>query len=356
MKAVTVVPGRKGTLQLRDLSVPTPGQGQLLLKVKRVGVCGTDMDIIAGFYGEAQKGWDFLVLGHESLSTVEESGPGVEGFEKGDLVVPTVRRACPENCLNCRSAESDMCVTGHYSEHGIKGLNGFASEFAITDSGYVVKLPSSLAEHGVLLEPLTIVEKGVRQTYVMQNARMKWEPRRAIVLGSGPVGLLAAAVLRLRGLQVDTVARKPEDSLKARLASSMGARYIDATQTPISSLGSEYDLVLECTGSAQVALEAQGLVNVNGVVSYVGIYDSKMATEDAGKVFSNLVLGNRLQFGSVNANISYFRKGVDDLVTMAKTWNGLLGRFITNVVPVGRAAEAYSPRGEDQVKTIIDFR
>jgi threonine dehydrogenase-like Zn-dependent dehydrogenase len=321
----------------------------------RIGVCGTDTDIISGFYGEAPTGSPYLIIGHESLSRVEETGPGIRGFKKGDLVVPTVRRNCAENCLNCRNGESDMCLTGHYKEHGIKGLHGFASEFAITDSRFVVKLPEALSEVGVLLEPLTIVEKGINQIFLMQQARMKWKPAKALVLGAGAVGLLATALLQLRGLAVCTVARKPPESTKAKLVVSTGAGYVDAERTPLSSMENRFDIVFEATGASSVALEAQNLCDANGVVSFVGIYRSKVATEDAGKVFTNLVLGNRLYFGSVNANISYFRQGVGDLVRIRRRWNGFLERIITEEIPVSEWERAYSPRGEDDVKTVLRF-
>ena len=332
-----------------------PKKGELLLRVQQVGVCGTDMDIVNGFYGEPPTGSKYLVLGHESLSRVAEVGPGCRGFKKGDLVVPTVRRNCPENCLNCRSGESDMCLTGHYKEHGIKGLHGFASELAVSDSRFVTKLPESLSEVGVLLEPLTIVEKGIGQAFIIQNSRMKWRPKSALVLGSGPVGLLATALLGLMGLSVTTVARKLADSPKARLAASTGADYIDVEETPLSSLEDKFDLVFEATGSTSVALEAQNLCSTNGVVSFVGIYKSEAETEDAGKVFTNLVLGNRVFFGSVNANISYFRRGARDLVRIRKKWRGFLEGIITDRIPLPRAEIAYGPKGESSVKTILDI-
>jgi len=325
------------------------------LRVLRGGVCGTDMDVISGFYGEAPVGSPYLILGHESLSRVEDVGPGVRGFKKGDLVVPTVRRNCTENCLNCRNGESDMCLTGNYKEHGIKELHGFASEFAVTDSRFVVRLPEALSEVGVLLEPLTIVEKGINQIFLLQHARMKWKPTKALVLGAGPVGLLATALLRLRGLQVSTVATKPPDSLKAKLVSSTGGIYVDSERTPLSSMENRFDIVFEATGAPSVALEAQNLCEANGVVSFVGIYRSKVATEDAGKVFTNLVLGNRLYFGSVNANITYFRQGVQDLVNIRRSWKDFLERIITERVSVSGWEKAYSPKGEEDVKTILQF-
>jgi threonine dehydrogenase-like Zn-dependent dehydrogenase len=350
-----VTPGIRGSVSLKDVPDPVPKTGQLLLKVQKVGICGTDMDIVNGFYGEAPVGSPYLIVGHESLSRVERAGPGCEGFKEGDLVVPTVRRGCPENCLNCRSGESDMCLSGHYKEHGIKGLHGFASEFALSDSQYVVKLPESLSEVGVLLEPLTIVEKGIEQAYRIQNARMKWKPNTALVLGSGPVGLLATAVLRQIGLDVTTVARKPADTPKAKLAASIGATYIDVQNKPLASMDGKFDLVFEATGSTAVALEAQNLCGTNGVVSYVGIYKSQTGSEDAGKVFTNLVLGNRVYFGSVNANISYFSKGGMDLLNITKRWGGFLEKMLTNRVPLEEAESAYHPKGDEDVKTILEI-
>ena len=355
MKAITVVPRAPGSLTLKDVPDPEPKAGELLLRVQRVGVCGTDMDIVSGFYGEAPPSSPYLVIGHESLSRVEAVGPEVEGFQKGDLVVPTVRRDCHEECLNCRNGESDMCLTGHYREHGIKGLHGFASQLAVTDARFVVKLPEPLSEAGVLLEPLTIVEKGVNQAFKIQRARMRWEPRTALVLGSGPVGLLATALLRLKGLEVTTVARKKPESLKARLAAATGATYADVGETPLASMEGRFDIVFEATGSASVALEAQNLSGINGIVSFIGIYRSKVTEEDAGRVFTNLVLGNRVYFGSVNANISYFRQGATDLVNIDERFSGLLGRIITDRVPLEEWEKAYSGKGEDSIKTVLQL-
>lgn len=354
MKAITVVPGTEHSLSLRDVPDPVPERGELLLRVQKVGVCGTDEDIVNGFYGEPPPGSPYLILGHESLSRVQEAEPD-SGFKKGDLVVPTVRRNCPENCLNCRSGESDMCLTGHYKEHGIKGLHGFASELAVSDSHFVVKLPESLSEVGVLLEPLTIVEKGIGQSFIIQNSRMKWHSKNALVLGSGPVGLLATALLGLMGLSVTTVARRPADSPKARLATSTGATYVNVGDTPLSAMEDRFDLVFEATGSTSVAMEAQNLCGTNGVVSFVGIYKPQAETEDAGKVFTNLVLGNRVYFGSVNANISYFQRGAGDLVRIREKWGGFLEGIMTDRVPLAKAESAYGPKGEKSVKTILQM-
>jgi threonine dehydrogenase-like Zn-dependent dehydrogenase len=191
----------------------------------------------------------------------------------------------------------------------------------------------------------------------MQESRMMvWEPRSAMVLGAGPVGLLATAILRLRGLEVHTVATRSKESLKARLVEQTGARYINSKETPLNTLEDRYDLVLEATGNTSVALEAQNLASVNGIVSYLGIYKQEQATEDAGKVFTNLVLGNRVLLGSVNANKTYFLTGAKDLTRIKRKWSDFLKRIITKRADAGDLSEAYAPVGEEGIKTVIQFR
>jgi threonine dehydrogenase-like Zn-dependent dehydrogenase len=356
MKAVAVTPHKPNTLRTVDQDIPTPRPNEILLDVQKVGVCGTDRDIIAGFYGEAPQGSDYLVIGHESLSRVAGIGSKVKGFRKGELVVPTVRRNCPENCLNCSSGESDMCLTGHYKEHGIKGLHGFAREFAVSDSKFVVKLPESLSEVGILLEPLTIVEKGLTQAYEIQQSRMKWKPKDALVLGAGPVGLLATALLRLKGWNVHAVARRTKESLKARLVEQTGATYVNARETPLKTLEKRFHLVFEITGNPSVALEAQRLLGVNGIVSFLGVYKEKQLAEDAGKIFTDLVLGNGVYFGSVNANKRYFVQGAKDLQRIMKEWKGFLENMITRRGTIEDLDQAYSAEDEEEIKTIIELK
>ncbi len=355
MKAITVTPGKGSSLRLLETGVPVPGAGEVLLKVLKVGVCGTDRDIVSGFYGTPPDGERDLIIGHESLCRVEDFGEDVSGLKQGELVVPTVRRNCTENCQNCSNGQSDMCLTGNYREHGIKRLHGFAREFATTDSGFVVGVDESLSEVGVLLEPLSIAEKGIEQAFVIQSQRMKWNPTDAIVLGAGAVGILATCILRIRGLEVRTVATRPLDSLKAKLVLQTGAEYVDAKETHLASLENSCDLLIEATGNADVALQAQDLIRTAGIASYLGIYRDKILSEDAGRIFTGLVLGNRVHFGSVNANKRYFGAGAEDLVKARLRWPGLLEAMITRRVPADAALGAYSAEGEDDLKTVVEF-
>jgi glucose 1-dehydrogenase len=351
VKAVAVTPGKAGSVRLSDVPRPTILTGQALLRTNKIGICGTDLEIIQGSYGEAPPGADYLILGHECFATVEEATRNSAGIQKGDLVVPTVRR--PDDCLNCQSGESDMCLTGKYKEHGIKGLHGFCSEYSVSDINFLVPVPPELSDVAVLLEPTSVAEKGVFQTFKIQE-RMIWKPQTALVLGTGPVGLLTVLLLRIRGLDVTAVATRPKDSLKARLVEKIGGTYVNAEDQPITGLG-KFDLIMEETGVASLAAQAQGLLNNNGVFCLLGIYRPNLSTQDIGHSYDDIVLGNKITFGSVNANKRYFVRGIEDFKTIQQRFPGVLKSLFTKIVGLSDYSQAYSPT-KDDIKSVIDFQ
>src|SRR5919112_6138104 len=190
MKAVAVFPGKQDSIHLTDL--PEPGVGGVpdgrgvLVEVLRVGVDGTDQEINAAEYGAAPEGYDFLVTGHESFGRVLEVGPNVRGLEPGDYVTATVRR--PGNSIYDRIGAYDMTTDETYYERGINLLHGFLTERYVDNSEYIVKVPNALAEIGVLLEPVSVVEKGVEQAYEIQRRLGVWRPVRAAIIGAGSLG------------------------------------------------------------------------------------------------------------------------------------------------------------------------
>lgn len=351
MRALVITPGVKDSIKLAQIDQPVPTASQALLRVREIGVCGTDMDLNQGFYGEAPRGSSYLVTGHESLSTIEAIPKNNQGVSNGDLVVPTVRR--PDTCINCQHGESDMCLTGNYKEHGIKGLHGFGSDYAVSDINFLVKVPTELADVAVLLEPLSVGEKGVYQAFKIQE-RMLWKPTRALILGAGPVGLLTAYLLRLKGLDVVVTATRSRDSVKARLAQSVGAAYVNTIEQPLQTLG-KFDLIMEETGSAQVAMQATGMLNTNGIMCFLGIYAPTEAPEDIGSFYKDVVLGNKTFFGSVNANIHYFQMGLKDLAEIQKQFPGVLRDTISMRILPEDFQKAYTPN-KDNIKTVIRFQ
>jgi threonine dehydrogenase-like Zn-dependent dehydrogenase len=250
VKALTVIPGTKDSLQLRDVAEPERAEGQVLVETLAVGLCGTDIEITAGEYGEAPDGAPFLVLGHENLGRVLEA-PGSSGLNAGDLVVGIVRRPDPVPCPACAAGQWDMCRNGRYTEHGIKGLHGFARERYRADPDALVRLPPSLADVGVLLEPTTIVAKAWQHIDAI-GSRAFFEPQTAVVTGAGPVGLLAALLGVQRGLDVH-VFDKVTSGPKPQLVRDLGATYHSESLT---RSGVKADVLVECTGVPSVVIQS----------------------------------------------------------------------------------------------------
>ena len=353
MQAVAVTPLRAQSARLVTMPVPAAQPGRLVMRVLEVGIDGTDTEINNAQYGEAPPGYDFLVIGHEALSRVEAIGDGVTGFAAGELVVATVRR--PDGCINCHAGESDMCLTGGYTERGIKGAHGYMAELYDEVPDFLVKIPPALRPFAVLLEPLSIVEKAIFQAWKIQE-RMVWAPKRAVILGAGTIGVLAAVLLRLRGLEVHVYATTPEDDDRARLIGSLGAAYHDVHRHPIAHLADELgqiDFILEATGVSSVAFEAAGAVGVNGVVCLVGVSGGTGQIQIPGDVLNlRLVLGNRLVFGSVNANRRYFEMGVRHFQDGEGRWPGIFEKLITRRVPFKDFRSALDRRPTD-IKTLL---
>jgi len=354
MKAVIAEPPKRNSVKLIEVPKPIPKRREVLLKTFCVGIDGTDREINEGIYGTPPKGFDYIVLGHEAIARVQEIGDQVKGFSEGDLVVPTVRRPCEENCLNCRIGETDMCLTGNYFEHGIYRLHGFASEYAVSDADFLVKIPPKLEDVAVLLEPLSIAEKAVSQSFKIQQ-RIKWQPKKAFIVGAGPLGLLATMILRLKGLQVYAAATREEESLKAEIVRSVGGTYVNVRETPIGTLQERFDIVIEATGRVEPALETLNLLRPNSVMCFLGVYREKKACQEFGKVLTNVVLGNRLMFGSVSSNKTHFEMGIKGMLEIRNQYGNVLDRLITKRLYSTDFEQAFKPEKED-IKTVVYFK
>jgi len=354
MKAIVVEPHNADSVRLADVDKPIPSDKLVLLETLCAGIDGTDWEINKGFYGDAPEDYDYLVLGHEALSNVNDFGKKVQGFAKGDLVVPIVRRPCWQNCSNCRVGEVDMCLTGDYYEHGIVKLHGFASQYALSDADFLVKVPGELKDIAVLLEPLSVAEKAISQVFKIQQ-RMQWEPKRAFVLGAGPLGLLATMVLRLKGFEVYCAATRTKESLKSEIVRREGATYVNTTVTPFSLVPGKFDLVVEATGNVSVAIDSLYLLGSNGVLCFLGVYRNKKACQDFRKVLTSMVLGNRLMFGSVSSSRSHFEAGIRDMVEIGRSYGDVLKTMITTKLELSDFRKTFSP-DSDEIKMVVYFK
>jgi threonine dehydrogenase-like Zn-dependent dehydrogenase len=338
MKAVAVIPGKPNSVHLAELPAPSlddiPGGRGVLVRVLRVGVDGTDKEINAAEYGAAPGGHSFLVIGHESFGQVEAVGPKVTELKPGDFVVATVRR--PGTSLYDRIGTYDMTTDDTYYERGINLRHGFLTEYYVDDPEYIVKVPSGLKDVGVLLEPTTVVEKGIAQAYEIQRRLRVWRPRRAAVMGAGTIGLLATLALRLRGLEVTTFARSAKPTRNAELVEAVGARYESTSAGSIQEGARKYgpfDLIFEATGSSRIVFESMGALGKNGVLvlSSVTGGDGKIEVP-ADRINLEFVLGNKVMVGTVNANREYFEMGVRDMAQAEAEYPGWMGRLLTDKV------------------------
>jgi len=349
MKALTVVPRKPGSGAVRDVTDPVARDGEVMVDVVRVGLCGTDAEIERGEYGSAPPGSDLLVLGHESLGRIADDRGALA---KGTLVVASVRR--PDGCPNCERGEQDMCVWGKFTERGIDGLHGYCAERYAERPEYLFPVDPSLEPVAVLLEPLTVSEKGLRHLWFAQRRMTVWEPKRALVTGAGPVGMLAALALRLRGLEV-TVVERTSKPARGELLARIGARYAATNDTPLASLG-PVDVVLEATGSSAVAFAAIDLLGPNGAIVLTSVTGGGRSIElPADELNQRIVLRNLLVLGSVNANAEDFKAGIADLALSEQRYPGFLGSLITRRVPLAEAASAL-PHDPTQIKTVVEIQ
>jgi threonine dehydrogenase-like Zn-dependent dehydrogenase len=338
MKAIAVRPGTPGSVHLAELAKPSlediPNGRGVLVKVLRVGVDGTDKEINAAEYGAAPVGYDFLVLGHESFGRVEAVGSNVPEVRPGDYVVATVRR--PGTSIYDQIGTNDMTTDDTYYERGINLRHGYLTEYYVDDMAFIVKVPVGLKEVGVLLEPTTVVEKGITQAFEIQRRLRVWKPRRVAVMGAGTIGLLATLILRLRGLDVTTFALTKKPYLNSDLIEAVGARYVSTEETSIPDAAAKYgpfDLIFEATGYSPVVFDSMRALAKNGVLVLSSVTGGDRRIEvPADKINLEFVLGNKVMVGTVNANREYFESGVRDLSQAELEYPGWLQRLLTHPV------------------------
>ncbi len=338
MKAVAVIPGKPNSLHLAELPKPSveeiPDGRGVLVQVLRVGVDGTDKEINAADYGQAPPGYDFLVIGHECLGRVVEVGKRVTELAPGDYVVPTVRR--PGTSLYDRIGQYDMTTDDVYYERGINLRHGYLTEYFVDEPEYIVKVPQGLRRVGVLLEPTSVIEKGIIQAYEIQRRLKIWRPKRAAVLGAGTIGLLASLSLRLRGLEVTAFGLTPPPYRNSELLKEIGARYVSTKAMALPDAAAAYgpfDLMFEATGFAPIVFEAMEHLGKNGVLVLSSVTGGGRNIQvPADMINLGFVLGNKVMVGTVNANRDYFEAGAYDLSRAELEYPGWLGKLLTHPV------------------------
>ena len=355
--AIAITPGVAHSAHLTATPIGQPGPRQVLAKTVLAGICGTDREIVEAKLGRAPKGEPELVIGHETLGVIEAVGAEVKGFAPGDLVTATVRRPC--GCPPCQAGHVDFCEWHQYTERGIEQLPGFMAECWIEDERYLIKVPEALGELGVLIEPMTIGEKALRQAVAIQQRLPGWQPRQALVYGSGPIGLLATLIYRVRDIPVVMLGRKPDTCLAASIARQAGAEYRSlGAQTPFEAVAGlpPLDFIVECTGKSEPLIVSMQLLANNGVLAALSVTgDGGMLTIPADAINLSFMLGNKVLVGCVNAHRDDFLDAAADLEQIERRWPGLAGQIITHRYSAEEAVDRIGQPEAGSLKAVMRF-
>lgn len=258
---------------------------------------------------------------------------------------------------------SDMCLTGSYKERGIWGLDGYQTEMVLDSERYAVRVPPELEGVGVLTEPLSVAEKAIDEAVRIQTARLPessarpyWlHGRRCLVAGLGPIGLLAAMALRLRGAEVYGLDIVEEGSTRPSWLKSIGGTYRDARKAPPDSLQG-MELIFEATGVAALEFNLLDALGRNGIYVLTGIPGGDRPLQlDGADLIRRLVLQNQVMAGSVNASRDHFQMAVDDLDQARLRWPGLVEGLITARRPYADFLAALSRHDPDEIKVTLEW-
>jgi threonine dehydrogenase-like Zn-dependent dehydrogenase len=353
MQAIAVEQGR-GEPTVLGLERPEAGPGEVLVRTLRVGVDGTDHEVIAGNHGEPPAGEGYLVLGHEAVGVVVDGGD--TRFSAGDVVVPTVRRP-PDGGGNgyFERGESDMAPAGQYHERGIVGAHGYMSEYFVTDASFLLPVSPSLADIGFLVEPLSVAVKGLELATASRSS-FAWQPESAAVLGNGSLGLLTLAYLKhVEGYdRLYCLGRRDRPDPTIDIIERLGATYVDSRETPVSAIPATHgpmNLVFEATGYAKHAFETVDALAPNGVGVLLGVPEPWEFEIDGGRLHRELVLHNKALVGSVNSRMHHFEAAAAALSTFPK-W--FLDDLVTGIYGVDQLAAAFDD-DDTTIKTAVQF-
>jgi glucose 1-dehydrogenase len=367
MKAVAVQPD-SGKTEVREIDEPRlESAGDVLVRMLAIGVCGTDGGICGGGKGKAPEGADHLIPGHEGFGEVVEVGSGIDGLEPGDLVVPTVRRPCDHrHCKPCRAGHQDFCITGDYVERGIERAHGFAAERIVEDARYLCRVPRALRDVGVLAEPLSIAEKGLRQYFALQR-RLPWlkdaddaeilRGRRAVVLGGGPIGLLGCLLLRLYDVETIVYSRTEPPAPEVEVTEAAGGEYVSSEKESFEELVErvgDVDLVYEGTGAAELMFEVLPAMARNSVFLATGVPEpGEEAGIEADRVMHELVMRSQVLCGIINSSRADFESAIAHLGQMKDRFPDALKGIITHREAPADFCE--SAGSSDGLKHVIEW-
>jgi L-iditol 2-dehydrogenase len=280
--AYFVEPGR---MEVRETVKPTPGPGEVLVQVKAVGICGSDMTIFR--YGGigVNKATRPLIIGHEGAGVVAEVGPGVQRWQPGDRVVMEAGIPC-RRCEFCKSGNYHLCLDVAFA--GVPNTDGYMTEYVVMPEDFVFALPEELGfAAGTVIEPLSIGLMAAREADIQVG-------HSVAVFGSGPIGLATVLAARVRGATrifvTDIVPRRLEVALELGADEAIDGRNGDAVERILEATnGKGVDRSMETAGSPQTVAMAIKAVKRGGTVGLVGVLHQAEVPVDVVRIVRSAI-------------------------------------------------------------------
>ena len=374
METMFAVGLKRDAKGVQSFHIPKPAikkQTDVLVRIKQVGLDGTDFNMVKYDSKDIANDRNEIVLGHELLGVVEDTGKKVSTLKKGDFVTMTIRRGC-NICAPCLHEQSDMCMTGLFTERGIHKIDGFLTSYVVDDEKYILKLPRGMGKYGTFVEPLSIAEKGIEQIRLIQS-RLPWgcaHPnhsfdsknwggcKTAFVIGAGPLGVLAACLLRLAGVETYILERKDEEHIKIKTIKSLGAKYIDIRKTSIPEafkIAGDVHIIFEASGASEFAINMIPYMSRSSIYVMTGIPKGELkATFDAHAILRQIVRYNQVIVGTVNSNKKHFEMAMKDIPRINRKFDNVLERTITHRFKLNQYEQYFNLQDKNQLKIVVD--
>ncbi len=326
-----VAPG-VGHIELRDIPVPKPGVGQVLLKVHAAGICGTDIHIYLDEFASRPP----VVLGHEVSGEVMEIGASVDGVELGDRVTTETYYSTCGRCRYCRGGHVNLCMRRRSIGSAVNG--GFA-EFLVVPATNLHLLPEAISyKEGALTEPLACVIQGVHLC-----APTVRSGDTAVIAGPGAIGLITLQLLVAAGAHVIVLGTE-EDRKRLALAEQLGASHVVNVSTidplplvmDLTEQGLGADVVYECSGAGAAAQQLLKLVRRRGRYVQVGLFGKPIAW-DLDQVCYKELLVTGSNASTPESWLRAIRLLADGTVDV--------GSLITHTFPLGAWSDAFATFG-----------
>ncbi|WP_338598904.1 glucose 1-dehydrogenase [Sulfolobus tengchongensis] len=368
MKAIVVKPPKPG-VEIKDVEFKEDKLstvGLVKIRILENGICGTDREIVNGKRTSVKPpaGKDELILGHEAIGVVESGG---YGLKEGELVMPINKRGCGK-CLNCLIGRPDFCETGEGLVAGTRGLDGFMREYLYDDPRYLVKIPPSIRDIAILAQPLADLEKSIESILITQRRIPIWtcedgtyNCRNALVIGTGPTGILFSLLLRSYGFQVWISNRRELLDNEKAILDEPGINFYNSANgyEKLVTAEGKFDLIIDTSGSsASIIQQLVPLLKNNGILGLFGFprYDSFSLDY---KTIQDFVINNRVILGLDNGQKPHFQQALIHLASWKSLWPKTASMLITKTVSINNAEEVIrslkeKAPGEIKVKIVWD--